>query len=154
VASIVHRLENPPINIPRILILGLNVIILQAQVRVKGQRTRRVKELVEVIGIEPTSNEIITNTVYKWIPSKDVFKYGGHSKLYEKIMERENLTAEEVLDEVDRRAVIIYWMMKKDLRKHVEVASVINEYYREPKEVSARVEKEIKEIEAKEAEES
>jgi flagellar protein FlaI len=153
VASIVHRLENPPINIPRILILGLNVIILQAQVRVRGQRTRRIKELVEVIGIEPTSNEIITNTVYKWIPSKDEFKYGGHSKLYEKIMERENLTAEEVLDEVDRRGKIIVWMMKKGLRKHVEVASVINEYYREPKAVIDRVNKEMVEIEAKEAEE-
>ena len=153
VSSIVHRLENPPINIPRILILGLNVILLQAQVRVKGLRTRRIKELVEVIGIEPTSNEIITNTVYKWLPAKDEFKYGGHSKLYEKIMERENLTAEEVLDEVDRRAKIIYWMMKKGLRRHVEVASVINEYYREPKNVIERATKETAEIEAKEAEE-
>ncbi len=151
VASIVHRLENPPINIPRILILGLNVILLQAQVRVKGQRTRRIKELVEVIGIEPTSNEVITNTVYKWIPSKDEFKYGGHSKLYEKIMERENLTAEEVLDEIDRRAKIVTWMMKKGLRRHVEVASVINEYYREPKTVVERATKELAEIEAKEA---
>lgn len=152
VASIVHRLENPPINIPRILILGLNLIMLQAQVRVKGQRTRRIKELVEVIGIEPTSNEIITNTVYKWIPSKDEFKYGGHSKLYEKVMERENLTAEEVLDEIDRRAKIVIWMMKKGLRKHTEVASVINEYYRDPKAVVERVNKELAEIEAAEEE--
>ncbi|WP_455391708.1 type II/IV secretion system ATPase subunit [[Eubacterium] cellulosolvens] len=152
VPSIVHRLENPPINIPRILILGLNLILLQAQVRVKGQRTRRIKEMVEVIGIEPTSNEIITNTVYKWLPAKDEYKYGGHSKLYEKIMERENLTAEEVLDEVDRRAKIIIWMMKKKLRRHTEVASVINEYYRDPKAVIERATKELGEIEAAEAE--
>jgi flagellar protein FlaI len=150
VPSIVHRLENPPINIPRILILGLNLIILQAQVRVKGKRTRRIKELVEVIGIEPTTNEVITNTVYKWMPAKDEFKYGGHSKLYEKIMERENLTAEEVLEEVSRRSKIIIWMMKKNLRKHVEVASVINEYYRDPKPLLERVNNELAEIEAAE----
>ena len=154
VPSIVHRLENPPINIPRILILGLNLILLQAQVRVKGQRTRRIKEMVEVIGIEPTSNEIITNTVYKWIPAKDEFKYGGHSKLYEKVMERENLTAEEVLDEIDRRAKIVIWMMKKGLRRHIQVASVINEYYRDPKAVVERVNVELAEIEKKEAEEA
>ncbi len=152
VPSIVHRLENPPINIPRILIMGLNLILLQAQVRVKGMRTRRVKELVEIIGIEPTTNEIITNTVYKWMPAKDEFKYGGHSKLYEKIMERENLTAEEVLDEVRHRGKIITWMMKKNLRGHVEVASVINEYYREPKAVIERVTKELAEIETAELE--
>jgi len=142
-ASIVHRLENPPINIPRILILGLNLVILQAQVRVKNQRTRRIKELVEVIGIEPVSAEIITNTVFKWNAGKDEFKYTGHSKLYEKIMDKENLTADEVLEDVKRRADIIRWMCAKGVRNHVEVASVVNEYYREPLDIHGRAMKEM-----------
>ncbi|MCK5772924.1 MAG: type II/IV secretion system ATPase subunit, partial [Thermoplasmata archaeon] len=71
VAAIVHRLENPPINIPRILILGLNLVLLQAQVRVRKKRTRRIKELTEIVGIEPTTNEIVSNKVYFWNPAKD-----------------------------------------------------------------------------------
>ena len=155
VTSIVRRLENPPINIPRILILGLNLIILQAQVRVKNKRTRRIKELVEIIGIDPTTNEIITNTVFKWIPARDEFKYTGHSKLYEKIMDRENMTADEVLEDVKQRAEVIEWMVEKDVRSHRQVASIINEYYREPIKVITRVRKEMADIMAqKEKEES
>ncbi len=146
ITSIVHRLENPPINIPRILLLGLNLIAIQAQVRVKNQRTRRIKELVEIIGIEPTSNEIVTNTVYKWLPARDEFKYSGHSKLYEKIMERENISANEVIDEVDRRAKIIKYMVKKGIREHREVAKIVNEYYRDPNSVMNRIKKELAEI--------
>ncbi|MCK5562093.1 MAG: type II/IV secretion system ATPase subunit, partial [Thermoplasmata archaeon] len=146
ITSIVHRLENPPINIPRILLLGLNLIAIQAQVRVKNQRTRRIKEMVEIIGIEPTSNEIVTNTVYKWLPARDEFKYSGHSKLYEKIMERENISATEVIDEVDRRSKIIKYMVKKGVREHRKVASIVNEYYRDPNSVMNRIKKEMAEM--------
>ena len=69
-------------------------------------------------------------------------------------MERENLTAEEVLEEVNRRSKIIIWMMKTGIRKHIEVASVINEYYRDPKPLVERVLKQLTEIELAEAEAS
>lgn len=151
VASIIHRLENPPISIPRILILGLNLVVLQAQVKVKNRRTRRIKELAEIIGIEPTTNEIITNSIYRWIPAKDEFRYSGHSKLYEKIMDRENLTAEEVMQEVKRRTDILDWMVKKEIRRHVQVASIVNEYYRDPKLVVERCRRELEQLRNKPA---
>ena len=149
VAAIIHRLENPPINIPRILILGLNLVLLQAQVKVKGRRTRRIRELAEIIGIEPTSNEIITNSIFKWSPAKDKFTYSGHSKLYEKIMDRENLTAEEVMQEVKQRTDIVDWLVKKEVRNHTEVAALVNEYYRDPKTVVDRCRKELEEMRTK-----
>jgi flagellar protein FlaI len=143
VPSIVHRLENPPINIPRILLLGLNLIILQAQVRVKNLKTRRIKELVEIIGIDPVTNDLITNTVYRWIPARDIFKYSGHSKLYEKIMDRENISGEEILEEVKQRADIIRWMVAKHTRRYTEVASIINEYYRDAPNLVKRARAEL-----------
>jgi flagellar protein FlaI len=149
VASIIHRLENPPINIPRILILGLNLVLLQAQVKVKGRRTRRIRELAEIIGIEPTSNEIITNSIFKWSPAKDKFTYSGHSKLYEKIMDRENLTAEEVMQEVKQRTDVVDWLVKKEVRTHTQVAAIVNEYYRDPKTVVERCRRELEEMRTK-----
>ncbi len=149
VAAIIHRLENPPINIPRILILGLNLVLLQAQVKVKGRRTRRIKELAEIIGIEPTNNEIITNSIFKWSPAKDKFAYSGHSKLYEKIMDRENLTAEEVMQEVKQRTDVVDWLVKKEIRTHTEVATLVNEYYRDPKKVVEKVRRELEELNTK-----
>lgn len=143
VAAIVHRLENPPINIPRILILGLNLVILQAQVRVKNKRTRRIKDLVEVVGQDPVSQEIITNKVYTWNPAKDEFRFSGHSNLYEKIMDREGMTTEEITEEIHARADVLRWLAYSGRTNYHEVANVINEYYRNSKPLSKRARKEL-----------
>lgn len=143
VAAIVHRLENPPINIPRILILGLNLVILQAQVRVKNKRTRRIKDLVEVVGQDPVSQEIITNKVYTWNPAKDEFRFSGHSNLYEKIMDREGMTTEEITEEIHSRADVLRWLAYSGKTNYHEVANVINEYYRNSKPLIVRARKEL-----------
>jgi len=143
VAAIVHRLENPPINIPRILILGLNLVLLQAQVRVKNKRTRRIKDLVEIVGQDPVSQEIISNKVYTWNPAKDEFRFSGHSNLYEKIMDREGFTTEEITEEIHSRADVLRWMAYKGLTNYQEVANVVNEYYRNSKPLIDRSRREL-----------
>jgi flagellar protein FlaI len=147
VQGIVYRLENPPISIPRILLQALNLVVIHAQVRLPdGRRVRRIKDLVEIVGIEPTTNEVVTNRVYHWEVAGDVFKYGGHSVLYEKIMDRENKTAEQVLAELKRRADVITWMVKKNIRSYREVSAVIADYYEHPEKVVARARKELREL--------
>ncbi len=129
VKSIVYRLENPPISIPRVLIQALNLVAIHNQLRVKGMRVRRITELVEIVGIEPTSLEIITNRVYRWEGNGDHFVFGGHSNLYEKIMDMEDMTRDEVIHELNRRAEVIEWMLKNEVRKFTDVSKMIVEYY-------------------------
>ncbi|MGA1822660.1 MAG: type II/IV secretion system ATPase subunit [Thermoplasmatota archaeon] len=135
VKSIVYRLENPPISIPRVLIQALNLVAIHNQLRVKDMRVRRITELVEIVGIEPTSLEIITNKVYKWEAAGDVFVFGGHSNLYEKIMDMEDMTRDEVVNELSRRAEVISWMVKNDIRQFKDVNKVVAEFYEEPDKV-------------------
>ncbi len=135
VKSIVYRLENPPISIPRVLIQALNLVAIHNQLRVKGMRVRRITELVEIVGIEPTSLEIITNRVYRWEGAGDHFIFGGHSNLYEKIMDMEDMTRDEVIHELNRRAEVIEWMLKNDVRKFTDVSTVIVEYYEDSDKV-------------------
>lgn len=135
VKSIVYRLENPPISIPRVLIQALNLVAIHNQLRVKGMRARRITELVEIVGIEPTSLEIITNRVYRWEGNGDHFIFGGHSNLYEKIMDMEDMTRDEVIYELNRRAEVLEWMLRNDVRKFTDVSKVIVEYYEDPDKV-------------------
>ncbi|MBN1539632.1 MAG: type II/IV secretion system ATPase subunit [Candidatus Thermoplasmatota archaeon] len=135
VKSIVYRLENPPISIPRVLIQALNLVAIHNQLRVKGMRVRRVTELVEIVGIEPTSLEIITNRVYKWEPAGDTFVFGGHSNLYEKIMDMDDMTRDEVVTELNRRAEVIEWMVRNEVRMFKDVSSIVAEYYENPEKV-------------------
>ncbi len=149
VKSIVHRLENPPINIPRVLLNALNLVIIHHILRVKDKtdgkvkRVRRITELVEIVGLEPLTLEIITNRVYQWSPANDDFQYTGHSRLYEKIMDLEDMTADQVLVEVQRRSDIIRWMDKKDKRRFKEVASIVAEYYEHSEDILERVYKDL-----------
>ena len=64
VASLVHRLENKPIDIPRVLLPALEGCVIQIQTRINGRRVRRTKQIVEIVGIDPNSMEIITNEVF------------------------------------------------------------------------------------------
>lgn len=141
--SIVHRLESPPINLPRILLSALNIIILQGQVRLGNSMVRRVKEIIEIVGIERRTNEIITNTVFKWSPVTDSFKFYGQSSLFDKIGERTNITIKEVLDEWKQRADIIKWMQKNEVRSYLEVAKIVTAYYKEPENTIKMVRNEL-----------
>ena len=79
VKSMVNRLENPPISIPRILLTALNFVIIQKHVRVGDSIVRRIVKVIELVGFEPETNELITNTVYDWDQRTDSFIYKGHS---------------------------------------------------------------------------
>src|SRR5512136_1898702 len=57
VQAMVHRMENDPINLPRALITALNIVLMQAQVKVGTKMTRRVKSLTEIVGMDPETGE-------------------------------------------------------------------------------------------------
>ena len=145
VKSMVNRLENPPINCPRILLTALRNVLIQSQVRVGTEMVRRIKQVIEIVGFEPETNELITNTVYEWDPAMDKFLYKGHSFLFDKIMEMKSMTHEQMMTEFSRRIDIVRYMVFKDVTDHTKIWALINQYYKEPDKTVERVRKEMKE---------
>jgi flagellar protein FlaI len=146
VKGMVNRLENPPINCPRILLTALRNVIIQIHARVGMDMVRRIKQLIEIVGFEPETNELITNTVYEWDQGKDKFLYKGHSFLFDKIMEMKNLTHEAMMEEFNRRVDIIRYMVLKDMEDHLEIWKIIKSYYKEPQQTAAMVRTELAKI--------
>ena len=143
VKSMVYRLENPPINLPRILLSSLNIVIIQAQVKVGKGIARRIRNIVEIVGIEPETNELITNTVYVWNSADDNFTYNGHSFLFERIMTMKNMTAAQMKEEFKRRVEIIEWMGKANVRNYIDVANIVASYYKDPDGTIRKVRSEL-----------
>jgi flagellar protein FlaI len=135
VKSMVYRLENPPINLPRILLSSLNIVIIQAQVKVGKGIARRIRNIVEIVGIEPETNELITNTVYVWNSADDKFTYNGHSFLFEKIMSAKNMTNDQMKEEYQKRIDVLNFMMKTNVKNHTEFAKIISGFYRDPDKI-------------------
>ena len=139
VASLVHRLENKPIDIPRVLLPALEAVAIQIQTRINGRRVRRTKQIVEIVGVDPHSQEVITNEVFKWDPSRDDFDFSGKSYVLEKVMVKINYSQEKMRNELRTRKRILDWMVLNDIRKSDQVAQIITEYYVRPDEILARV---------------
>ncbi len=143
VKSMVNRLENPPINTPRILLTALNFVIIQTHARIGDSIVRRIKQIVELVGFEPETNELITNTVYEWDPATDTFVYKGHSFLFDEIMEMKNMTHEEMEEEFQRRIDIINYMVEKGMVDFREIAKIVVSYYQYPEETAKRIRDEM-----------
>lgn len=143
VKAMVYRLENPPINLPRILLSALNIAVIQAQVKVGRGIARRIKSIVEIVGIEPDTNELITNTVYAWNSADDSFVFNGHSFLFERIMSMKNMTTAQMKEEFKRRVEVMEWMGKMNIRHHEEVANLIAQYYNDPDKLIQKIRSEL-----------
>ena len=150
VSAMVHRMENPPISLPRSLVAALNLVLLQKQVKVQNKMTRRVQSLTEIVGIDPETNELITNAVYSWNPGEDTFLYSGHSYIYERIAVSHNWNMKDIDREVKRRVQMLEYFKWRDARAtrqtpftHRDVGRLISSYYKDPQAAVAEVNDEM-----------
>jgi flagellar protein FlaI len=128
VESTVYRLESAPMNIPRTLIAAIDVIVVQKRVEIGGKPSRKTVAASEIVGLDPRSGEILTNEVYKWDALGDTFDYTGRSYIIEHIAEKKGISNEEANEEIQRRARVIDWMCRRNIRNYQDVSNVIRSY--------------------------
>lgn len=143
VASVVHRIENPPMDVPRNMLSALDFICVQVQARMGGKRIRRNKQIVEILDIDPRTNELITNEVFRWRSATDEITYSGKSYILEDIMEARGWNENRMREELKRRQEVLEWMRIKKIRHYKDVAKILISYFREPEVVVERVRKDL-----------
>lgn len=143
VASVVHRIENPPMDVPRNMLSALDFVCIQVQGRVGGKRIRRSKQIVEILDIDPRTNELITNEVFKWRSATDEIIYSGKSYLLEEIMEAKGWSENRMREELKRRQEVLEWMRLKKIRHYKDVAKILISYHRDPEAVIEKVRKDL-----------
>jgi len=137
--SLIHRLEGKPIDIPRIMLQSLDIVSIHITTRVKGKRVRRCKQIIEIIDIDSTTKEILTNEVFRWDPIEDKFVYTGKSYVLEGIRARWDLSKEEISKEIRDRTEILEWMKDNNVRTYKEVAKAISRYTENPKDFMKKI---------------
>jgi archaeal flagellar protein FlaI len=143
VSSVVHRVENPPMDVPRNMLSALDIVCIQVQSRVGGKRIRRNKQIVEILNIDPRTNELITNEVFKWSQATDEIIYSGKSYILEAIMEDLGWNENRMREELKRRQEVLEWMRTRKIRHYRDVAKILISYHRDPEEVILRVRKDL-----------
>jgi flagellar protein FlaI len=139
--SLIHRLEGKPIEIPRVMLQSLDIVTIQIQAELGDKRVRRVKQIVEIVDIDPMTKEILTNEVFRWDPVQDQFFFSGKSYVMERIRTQHGQSKEEMLDELNRRVEILEWMEKNNIRAFKDVARIVSSYIDTPDDVMEKVRK-------------
>jgi flagellar protein FlaI len=139
VASAIHRLENPPISVPRTMIQALDIISIQAQIYVKGQRTRRSTKIVEITDIDPVTKNIRTNDIFVWNPTNDVIERVGESKALKDIEARRGWTAHELKAELVRRHKVLEYLVDNNINDFNAIATIIHAYEATPEKVMEKL---------------
>ncbi|HDN81172.1 MAG TPA: secretion system protein E [Methanomicrobia archaeon] len=137
--GVIHRLESEPINVPRILIKNIDCVLLEQRAKVKDKLVRRISQIVEIIDLDPTTNEVITNTLYEWNPFKDTFEFTGRSYLLEKMSEKIGVSLDDIKKEIENRERVLRWMIENNIRFYKDVADVIASYYKDPQSVLEKI---------------
>ena len=141
VESAVYRLESAPMNIPRTLIAGIDIILVQKRVEIRGKPVRKTVAASEIVGLDPRSGEILTNEVYRWNATNETFDYTGRSYILEKIAEKTGISIEQAEEELKNRGQVIKWMTKKNIRNYKDVSNLIRSYAENPARVLAEASK-------------
>ena len=139
VASAIHRLENPPISVPRTMIQALDIISIQAQIYVKGQRARRSTKIVEITDIDPVTKNIRTNDIFVWNPMNDVIERVGESKALKDIETRRGWTAHELKAELVRRQKVLEYLIDNKINDFKAIATIIHAYESTPEKVMEKL---------------
>lgn len=131
--TLIQRLENKPIDLPRALLTSLDLIVFLNSVTVAGAPVRRITSVTEVIKLDPATNRLVTLIPFSWISeAKDEFENAGGSRIIDKIKLQNGWSASRVKQELENRKKILQWMMKKDLRSYEAVGRVVSEYTKDP----------------------
>jgi len=145
VQTMVNRMENDPINLPRALVGALDIVVMQAKVKVGTKMVRRIKNITEIVGVDPDTEELITNKAYTWNPADDSYSYSGHSYIYDKVAQSKNWTEREMEKEVKRRKMVLDYLEKEEIFNYKDFAHMISSYYRDKEAVMEKVRKRLDE---------
>jgi len=135
VEAVMNRLQSEPMNIPKPLISMIDVVMIIARTEMEGKPARRAITTTEVLELDQETKRIPTEEVFWWDPRENKFVFSGYSSLLERHTKKLGVTKGKVKRELNRRKIVLEWMVHKGIRRYTDVANVIREYYANPKRV-------------------
>jgi len=143
--TLIQRLENPPISLPRALLTSLDIIVFQNAVNIGGKAVRRMTSITEIIKLDPDTNQLIFMEPFNWVSkTDDRFESSHSSKVLNNIKLQNDWGEKQLNKELENRKTILEWMRNNKIRDYKEVGRIVSEYQKHPKALLERVHMEMK----------
>lgn len=137
--ELLARIESNPMRVPRSLFSNLDAVIFPMHI-MRGERSaRRVANIVEILELDRDTNDLITNTAFKWVPEQDIFRFQGRAFLFDKIRDTYGISKELLRQEMDNRIQFLEWLQRRGVRDYHLVVRMLRHYQRNKELVLARM---------------
>jgi flagellar protein FlaI len=134
--TLIQRLENPPIELPRALLTSLDVIVFQNAIDIGGKMVRRMTSVTEIIKLDTDTNQLIFMAPYTWgSKTDDRFESSGSSKILARIKQQCDWNDEQLKQELDNRILILEWMHRQNVRGYKKFGRIVAEYKKFPEKI-------------------
>lgn len=139
VQTVIRRLENPPIDVPRAMIGALDIISVQLLTRVDENRVRRTDTLVEITGLDERTGDINFVELFDWDPESDAIDRTGNSTILDEIANDQGLRLSDLRSELRNRERVLRYLQTNEVSGYHDFTQVIHEYYAAPDRVLGRI---------------
>ncbi len=138
VETVINRLENEPINVPRAMVQSLDILAVQTLTRVGEERVRRSKVLGEVGNVDQRTGELDYSNAFRWDPESDTHAHNDSALLTE-IQRERGWSRSDLLRELRTRERFLDRLRERGLSDYRRFTALVNEYYAHPDRVMDRL---------------
>jgi flagellar protein FlaI len=136
----ISRLTNPPMDVPLMMLSSLDLILMEARISLGDKGLiRRITEVTEIGGL--SEDTLALSKIYEWDPAKDELQSTGTpSKLKQDLAKELGIPAKEVNNELEKRRLVLDYLLKQNIREFSEVRSWIESYYTDSDKTLSKIE--------------
>jgi flagellar protein FlaI len=131
IETVINRLENEPINVPRAMVQSLDLLLVQTLTRFEGERVRRSKAIGEIGEIDQRTGELDYSTAFEWEADTDSFRRDD-SGLLKEIQRERGWSRAEIRRELRARERFLRELLARDVTDYRRFTALVNEYYAKP----------------------
>lgn len=118
----IHRLANPPINVPKTLLPAISLIVVQFRNRRTG--IRRTFEIAEIL---PDSN---INILMKYKPKEDrLLKINNSKVMIKTLKEFTGFSDKELANDLKEKKLVLEYLITQNIDSVEDVGRIIASYY-------------------------
>ncbi len=128
IQAAINRLENEPINVPRVMITALDILCVQGAIYTEGRRVRRVLNIIEILDLDPESKSLNTLETFTWNPVGDDHNTLGDSHVMESIREKRGWSKKQLESALNKRRNVLQYMVDRNVRDYDSVVNIIKEF--------------------------
>jgi flagellar protein FlaI len=139
IETVINRLENEPINVPRAMVQSLDLLLVQTLTRFEGSRVRRSKAIGEIGDIDQRTGELDYSTAFSWRATDDSFRRSD-SRLLDEIRDERGWSRSKLLTELQTRQRFLELLRERGITDYRRFTALVNEYYASPDETMDRLE--------------